>query len=70
MQNHGAVTVGDTVGQALSRCITLEWLSRVYLVAQQNGSPSLIDDDELQRVKAQQKKFREEQQRRLKDRTS
>ena len=69
MQNHGAVTVGDTVSQALSRCITLEWLSRVYLIAQQNGSPSLIDDEELKRVKAQQKKFREEQQQRLKDRT-
>ncbi|MBT8077689.1 MAG: class II aldolase/adducin family protein [Gammaproteobacteria bacterium] len=68
MQNHGAVTVGDTVDQALSRCITLEWLSRVYLIAQQNGTPSLIDDEELERVKAQQKKFRGEQKKRLRNR--
>jgi len=70
MRNHGAVTVGDTVNNALRRSITLEWLSRVYLTAQQSGSPSLLDDEEIERVKAQQAKFRGEQQRRLKDRTS
>ena len=69
MQNHGSVTVGDTVGKALSRSITLEWLSRVYLTAQQSGSPALIDDEEIERVKAQQAKFRGEQQRRLRGRT-
>ncbi len=69
MQNHGSVTVGDTVGKALSRTITLEWLSRVYLIAHQSGSPSLLDDEEIERVKAQQAKFRGEQARRIKDRT-
>jgi L-fuculose-phosphate aldolase len=65
MQNHGALTVADTVEQALRRSVTLEWLARVYLIAQQSGSPSLIDDEELVRVKQQQKSFGEEQQRRL-----
>jgi L-fuculose-phosphate aldolase len=65
MQNHGAVTVADTVKQALARSVTLEWLSRVYLIAAQSGSPSLIDDEELARVKAQQQKFGEEQKVRL-----
>jgi len=65
MQNHGAVTVADTVKQALARSVTLEWLSRVYLIASQSGSPSLIDDEELIRVKAQQQKFGEEQRERL-----
>jgi L-fuculose-phosphate aldolase len=70
MQNHGAVTVAENVERALSRCVTLEWLSRVYLIAAQSGSPSLIDDDELARVKEQQKQFGDEQKRRVAARPS
>lgn len=65
MQNHGAVTVADSVEKALSRSITLEWLSRVYLIATQSGSPSLVDDNELGRVKEQQARFVDEQKRRI-----
>jgi len=65
MQNHGAVTVADTVEKALSRSVTLEWLSRVYLIATQSGSPTLVDDDELARVKAQMARFVDEQKRRI-----
>lgn len=65
MQSHGAVTVADTVEKALSRSITLEWLSRVYLIATQSGSPSLVDDEELARVKKQQARFVDEQRRRV-----
>lgn len=65
MQNHGAVTVADTVDQALARSLTLEWLARLYLIAAQSGSPSLIDDEELGRVKQRQSRFGNEQRRRL-----
>lgn len=65
MQNHGAVTVAGTLDQALARSVTLEWLSRVYLIATQNGSPSLIEDIELDRVREQQNHFGSEQKRRL-----
>ncbi len=65
MQNHGAVTVADTVEKALARSVTLEWLSRLYLIATQSGSPSLIDDEELARVRKQYDKFGGEQKRRL-----
>ena len=65
MQNHGAVTVADTAEKALSRSITLEWLSRVYLIASQSGAPSLVDDEELARVKVQQARFVDEQKRRI-----
>jgi len=65
MQNHGAVTVADNLDQALARSLTLEWLARLYLIAVESGSPSLVDDDELARVKKQQSKFSEEQKRRL-----
>jgi len=70
MQNHGAVTVADTVEQALARSVTLEWLSRLYLIATQSGSPSLVDDEELARVKKQYRKFGDEQGRRLAARPS
>lgn len=70
MQNHGAVTVADTVEQALARSVTLEWLARVYLIATQSGAPSFIDDQELKRVRQQQDKFREEQLRRFAARSS
>lgn len=65
MQNHGATTIGATVDEALARTITLEWLARVYLIASQAGDPSLIDADELARVKDQMTRFSREQQRRL-----
>lgn len=65
MQNHGAVTIAQTLQQALARSVTLEWLSRVYLIAAQNGTPSLIDAAELERVRQQQKRFGSEQKRRL-----
>jgi L-fuculose-phosphate aldolase len=65
MQNHGAVTVADTVEKALARSVTLEWLAQLYLIATQSGSPSLIDNEELARVRKQYSKFGEEQKRRL-----
>lgn len=65
MQNHGSLTVGATVDQALGRAITLEWLCRVYLIASQSGTPSLIDDEELERVSQQQVRLGEAQRRRL-----
>ena len=59
MQNHGTVTLGDTLAQALSRAVTLEWLSQVYLIAIQSGSPSLLADHQIADVAAQFDKFKE-----------
>ncbi len=50
MQNHGGITIGQNIDQALSRSITLEWLSGLYLKAIQNGNPSFINDQELKKV--------------------
>lgn len=70
MQNHGAVTVAETVEQALARSVTLEWLARLYIIAAQSGSPSLLDTEELARVKQQQNNFGDEQKRRLATRSA
>jgi len=69
MQNHGSLTVGENVDQALARTIALEWLCRVYLIASQSGTPSMIDDEELERVLQQQIRLGEERQRRLQARS-
>ena len=65
MQNHGSLTVGNTVDQALARSVTLEWLAQVYLVALQSGTPSIIDEEEIERVHQQQTRLGKERQRRL-----
>ena len=65
MQNHGATTVGKTLDDALARTVTLEWLARVYLIASEAGSPSLIDAEELARVETQMERLAAERDARL-----
>ena len=65
MQNHGATTVGNTLDEALARTITLEWLARVYLIASEAGSPSMIDAEELARVEKQMERLATERVARL-----
>lgn len=59
MKNHGSLTTGDTLAQALARSVTLEWLSRVYLLSVQAGSPTLLDEAQLASVESQFAKFAE-----------
>jgi L-fuculose-phosphate aldolase len=51
LANHGAITVGDSVEQAYSRSVTLEWLAAVYLRARLLGDPSVLPDDEVERLR-------------------
>ena len=68
MKNHGLVTIAETIEKALARAITLEWLARVFLVADAAGSPSLIDAEELGKVSKKQAELAAEQQQRLRNR--
>ena len=52
LANHGAVTVGTTLGQALSRMETLEHLARVTLFARALGQPRPLAPDEVERLLA------------------
>ncbi len=52
LANHGAVTVGKTLGQALSRMETLEHLARVTLFARALGQPRPLAPDEVERLLA------------------
>lgn len=51
MQNHGLVAIGDSLDQAYARATTLEWLCRVFLLANDYGDPNFLDEMELLRVK-------------------
>lgn len=65
MQNHGATTIGNSLDEALARTITLEWLARVFLIASDAGSPSMIDSEELARVEAQMERLAKEREARV-----
>lgn len=55
--NHGALTVGASVKEALKHSITLEWLCSVYWHAKLVGEPRILTDDELAAARAQMKHF-------------
>lgn len=57
MKNHGSLTTAETLDKALSRCITLEWCSKVYLKALSGGSPSILSADEMALAQQQMDNF-------------
>jgi len=48
--SHGTIAYGDTIEQAYSRTILLEWLSALYLRSRVLGEPRLLPDEEIDRV--------------------
>jgi len=50
LQNHGATTYGETLDNAYSRSVYLEWLCRIYCEAKTFGEPRLLTADELDAV--------------------
>ena len=57
MQNHGAITTADTLQKALARTITLEWCAEVWLKATAAGSPSLLDNAQMEQAKRQMERI-------------
>ncbi|MFF4605669.1 class II aldolase/adducin family protein [Streptomyces sp. NPDC001339] len=49
LRNHGTLTYGDSLDQALDRTAQLEWMCRVWLLARSvpGHTPSLLSADEL-----------------------
>ncbi len=47
MANHGATVVGETLEKACWRLEELENLARMYLLARQNGTPTILSDEEM-----------------------
>lgn len=57
LANHGMVTVGKSVTEALSRTQKLENLARQFALCQAIGKPVLLTEDELCSVKARYKTY-------------
>lgn len=53
MRNHGAVTIGERLEQAVELNETLEWLAAVHHHAHAGGTPALLGAQELEQVDAQ-----------------
>jgi L-fuculose-phosphate aldolase len=53
MANHGAITFGDDMAQALERAHLLESMCDLYWRAAAVGTPRTLDADELEAVRAQ-----------------
>lgn len=52
LQNHGALTIGQSLEEAYSRSVTLEWLCALYYRATLFGEPRLLSEEEMDRVTA------------------
>jgi L-fuculose-phosphate aldolase len=51
--NHGTITTGETLDQAYSRALLLEWLCGLYYRARLFGDPRLLDEEEIDKVARQ-----------------
>jgi L-fuculose-phosphate aldolase len=52
LQNHGALTTGESLEEAYSRSVTLEWLCALYYRATAFGGPRLLSDEEMEGLAA------------------
>lgn len=50
MANHGMITIGSSLSQALDLAVKLEMLARQYILACRVGEPVLLDDAEMAEV--------------------
>ena len=53
MANHGALTYGDDLDQALARMELLEWACEIYWRASVLGTPRILDERRLDQVREQ-----------------
>jgi L-fuculose-phosphate aldolase len=58
MANHGAVTIGATIEEAVERMVVLEWLCAVTHHALTLGTPRLVGADELREVAEESRRRR------------
>jgi L-fuculose-phosphate aldolase len=52
LANHGAITYGTTLAEAVERAVVLEWACGVYLEATRIGTPRVLDDEQQAAVRA------------------
>jgi L-fuculose-phosphate aldolase len=50
MESHGVVTVGATLANAFERAEIIEYVARVYYLTKNLGEPTVLSDEEVERV--------------------
>jgi L-fuculose-phosphate aldolase len=50
LQNHGTITVGESVEEAFSRTVVLEEMSQIYYQARLAGEPVLLSPEQVEEV--------------------
>jgi L-fuculose-phosphate aldolase len=58
LQNHGAITYGNSLAEAYDRALLLEWLARTYRLACSYGAPRILSLAELDEVTAEARRRR------------
>ncbi len=57
LANHGLLVVGATLGETLRRTFDVEILARQYVYALSAGEPSILPDDEIERVRLKMRTY-------------
>ena len=60
MQNHGVLAVGRTLGDAVTVAATVEYLATVYARARSLGTPIILPDEEIARLRTRFAAYRPE----------
>ncbi|MDO4662608.1 MAG: L-fuculose-phosphate aldolase [Tissierellia bacterium] len=50
LANHGQIAYTDTIEKAFDRAITVEWLSKLYIISSQISKPFILDDEEMDKI--------------------
>jgi L-fuculose-phosphate aldolase len=50
MGSHGVVTVGPTLAKAFEAAEIIEYVARVYYLAKNLGEPTILSDEEMDKV--------------------
>jgi len=50
MESHGVVTVGATLAKAFETAEIIEYVARVYYQAKNLGEPTMLSDEEMEKV--------------------
>jgi L-fuculose-phosphate aldolase len=51
LKNHGTIAVGETVEAAFERALMVEYCARIHYQARNVGEPTLLPDDEIDRLR-------------------
>jgi ribulose-5-phosphate 4-epimerase/fuculose-1-phosphate aldolase len=60
MQNHGVLAVGRTLGDAVTVAATVEYVAAVYARARSLGTPIILPDEEITRLRTRFAAYRPE----------